>query len=52
MALDSPCATLNRAPIGLLIPWTRATLELEKANPAWVAPAMTASLATRSSGSA
>src|SRR3546814_3543116 len=50
MALDSPCATWKCAPIGRLIPWTRATDAFEKAMPACSEPTILASRAARSPG--
>src|SRR3546814_12650732 len=50
MALDSPCATWKCAPIGRLIPWTRATDAFEKAMPACSEPTIIASRAARSPG--
>ncbi len=52
MALDRPWATWKWAPIGRLMPCTRATLEFEKAIPAWVAASIIASRASASEPSA
>lgn len=51
MALDRPCGTWKWAPIGRLMPWTRATEALLKAMPAWLAASIIPSRASRLSGS-
>jgi hypothetical protein len=52
IAFDRPWATWKCAPIGRLMPCTSATLELEKAMPAWVAASIIASRASVSPPSA
>ena len=52
MALDSPCGTWNRAPIGRDMPCTNATELLQNAIPACVAPIIMPSRARALRGSA
>ena len=50
IAFDNPCGTWNKAPIGLLIPWTIVTEELLNAIPASKAAIDISSLAFKSFG--